>query len=438
MIKEIKTLAYRLLRRGESFTGTDNVYLAKGGFFLTFASFMGSVSSLVLAMLFARLVDKGVYGTYQYLLSWGSILAVASISGMSDALTRAVAQGFEKTIYPVLKTRLRWSSLGTAAGIAIGAYYLVRGRADLFYGFLIVAAFLPINAVVSSWGDYAIGKKAFGLQTRYAVISTLVAATSVISVMLIHPTAIALALAFGASYLTVNVFALFATLRALPPQGDASAEALRFGKKLTFLDIVSSIASYLDRILVFTLLGSRETAIYAFALAPPEQLKGYLKNLYVMALPKIAGRPLSEIKKNFYRKLFVLWGAVGAMVLVYSLAAPTVYRWLFPSYQESVVYSIIFAVSLLTVASVLPLAVFNGHQRYRENFNYQVTTAIIGIATLVVFVWKWGLPGAVAARVVTRFFGMAYSLYLLDGVFKESSLSPPPNHTPSPSRPASA
>jgi|GEM_PF-274605 len=436
MIQEFKTLAYRLLRRGERYTGTDNVYLAKGGFFLTFASFMGSASSLVLAILFARLVDKGVYGTYQYLLSWGAILAISSISGMSDALTRAVAQGHEKTIYPVLKTRLRWAALGTALGIGIGAYYLTKGRVDLSYGFLIVAAFFPINAALSSWADYAIGKKSFSLQTRYSVMSTLVAAVAVISVMLIHPTAVTLALAFGGSYLAVNAFALLATLRAMPPQGEASAEAVRFGKKLTFLDVISSIANYLDRILVFTLLGSHETAVYAFAMAPPEQLKGYLKNLYVMALPKIAERPLSEIKKNFYRKLFVLWGAVGAIILAYVLAAPIVYRWLFPAYQESVGYSMLFAVSLLAVAAVLPIAVFNGHQRYRENFNYQVTTSIVGIATLAVFVWKWGLPGAVAARVVTRFFGLAYSLYLVDRVFKEASQAPPPSHSPSSAAPA--
>jgi O-antigen/teichoic acid export membrane protein len=195
--------------------------------------------------------------------------------------------------------------------------------------------------------------------------------------MLVHPTAIALTLAFGTSYLAVNLIALVATLHALPPKGEASMEAVHFGKKLSFLDIISSISNYLDRILVFTMLGSRETAIYAFAMAPPEQLKGYLKNLYVMALPKIAGRPLTEIKKSFYRKLFVLWGAVGAVILIYILAAPTVYRWLFPAYQESVGYSMIFAVSLLAVAAVLPLAVFNGHQRYRENFNYQVTTSIV-------------------------------------------------------------
>jgi hypothetical protein len=84
MVQEFKTLAYRLLRRGERYTGTDNVYLAKGGFFLTLASFMASASSLVLAILFARLVDKSIYGTYQYLLSWGAILAIASVQ-MSDA-----------------------------------------------------------------------------------------------------------------------------------------------------------------------------------------------------------------------------------------------------------------------------------------------------------------------------------------------------------------
>ncbi len=432
MFQKTKTIAYRLLRRGERYTGTDNVYLAKGGFFLSLASFIGSLSSLGLAMLFARLVDKAAYGTYQYLLSWGAILAMASISGSTDALTRAVAQGHGRTVYPVLRARLRWSALGIIAGLCVGAYYLSQHRTDLALGFLIVAVFFPVTAACSCWSDYANGMKAFGLQTRYTVIATFAAAVTVSTTMLFHPTTLALALAFCIPYLAINLYALRATLRLLPPQGEASIEAVRFGQQLTLLDIVSSVANYLDRILIFTLLGARETAIYAFAMAPPEQLKGYLKNLYVMALPKAAGRPLAEIKKNFFRKLLVLWGAVGAAILAYLLIAPDVYRWLFPGYQESAQYSMWLAVSLLAVASMLPLAVFNGHRRYRENASYQLTTAIVGIVTLVIFIWKWGLPGAVAARVVTRFFGLAYSLLLVDRVFSDASPTAPPNHNQGP------
>ncbi len=413
MLQRLKLLAIRLLRRGERYTGTDNVYLAKGGIFLSIASFMGSASSLALAMLFARLLGKGVYGTYQYLLSWGSILAIASVTGTSDALTRAVAQGHERTIYAVLKMRLRWAGIGTLGGLAVGAYYLSKGRTDLFWGFLIVAVFFPAISALSSWGDYANGRKAFGLQTRYGIASTLGTAAVVVAILLLHPTVIALTLGFCLSSLAWNAIALGATLRRLPPKGEASDDALRFGKNLTLLDVASSISNYLDRILIFTLLGSHETAVYAFAIAPPEQLKGYLKNLYVMALPKVAARPLNEIRPTFFRKLFLLIAAIGSVIIVYVLVAPQIYRQLFPGYAEAIPYSQIFSISLLGIASALPVAVFNGHMRYKENLHYQVSMSAISIVSLALFVWKWGLLGAICARTLARIFGLLHSTLLV-------------------------
>ena len=125
-----------MLRRGERFTRTDNVYLAKGGTLLTLASLAASLSSLLLALLFARLVTKDAYGSYQYLLAWGSILAIFSVTGISDALTRAVAQGHDGTIMAALRTRLRGALIGawhfgafpdTLVLVAVGALFVGLG-----------------------------------------------------------------------------------------------------------------------------------------------------------------------------------------------------------------------------------------------------------------------------------------------------------------------
>lgn len=424
----LKDLAIRLLRRGERFTGTDNVYLTKGGVLLSIASTVASMSSLILAMLFARYVGKDAYGTYQYLLSWGSIFAIFSVTGLSDALTRAVAQGHDGTIGVVLATRLRWSLLAVAVGAAVAGWYLAHGRLDLALGFLAVAAFLPANAALSTWADYALGKKAFGWQTRVSACVTLASTACVVAAIFLRPTPLGLTLTFSVAYLAANALGLLLTLRKFPPREPAADDAVAFGRKLTALDLISSVATYFDRIVIFALLGARDTAIYAFAIAPPEQLKGYLKNLYAMALPKVAARPLAEMRPTFFRKFLLLLLGVAAVSLAYILAAPWIYRWLFPGYVEAVGYSMLFATSLVGISSILPVAVFNGHKKYAENLKYQVSSSILGIALLALSVWKWGLWGAVAARVVTRYLALAYAAVLVDGVFKEASPAAAPNH----------
>lgn len=420
MFQHVKNWVYKLLRRGERYTGTDNVYLAKGGFWFTLAQFLGSASSLLLAILFSHFIKKETYGTYQYFLSWGSILALASLTGMSGALTRAVAQGNDRTLFSVLKARLRWGLLGTAAGLAVGGYYLTRSRPDLFWGFAIIGAAFPAMTALSAWVDYAIGKKRFDLHARYNSLETLAAAAALVAAILFHANAITLVAAFALAHLLANGLGYWLTLRRIPPTGGIDAESLRYGRRLTRLDLLTNLATYLDRIIIFTLLGSQETAVYAFAIAPPEQLKGYLKNLHYLALPKVAARPIAEIRPTFFKKYFLMMGIVAGMVGIYVVAAPWLYRLLFPNYLEAIGLSQLFSLSLVTTAAVLPSAIFIGHEKYAENTRYQLTTSAVNIVLLAVFVWKWGLLGAVLARIVGRFFGLAYSTILVRKIFKEA------------------
>lgn len=429
MTTGIKNWAYRLLRRGERYTGTDNVYLAKGGFWFTFAQFVASASSLILAVLFSRFVDKDAYGTYQYFLSWGSILALASLTGMSGALTRAVARGQDRSVYGALRARLRWGLLGLAAAAGIAAYYGWRGRADLSWGFLIVGAIFPANMALSSWADYAVGKKRFDVRNAYANFETIAAGAVVAAAVFLKPAPVFLAAGYGLAHFASAAFILKRLLKRLPPTG-AAADVVPYGKRLSVLDVFATVANYFDRILIFALLGSRDTAVYAFAVAPPEQIKGYLKNLYFLALPKIAERPLAEIKKTFYKKILAMIGVVALITAVYVAAAPLLYRMLFPNYLEAAGLSRFYALSLAATAAVLPLAIFTGHEKFAENMRYQIVSSTVSVILMAVFVWKWGLTGAVAARVAGRFFGLGYAVLLVKKIFNESSQAPPPSRSP--------
>lgn len=430
MLQRLKNLTYRLLRRSERYTGTDNVYAAKGGFFLTVAQFIGSLSSLLLAILYARHVSKDAYGTYQYLLAWGSMIAVSSLTGMSDALTSAVARGEDRTIGDAVRARLRTGVVGLAVAAALGGYYLFHGRKDLFFGFLIIGLCFPAQSALTSWADYAIGKKRFDIHAKTSVSITLVMAAVMTATVLLRPTMIALITSFSFGYLIANGVALAIVLKRLPPSGTPSKGLVRYGWKLTFIDVLGSVGNYFDKIIIFTLVGAQATAVYTFAIAVPEQIKGYMKNVYALALPKVSNRTLVEIRPAFFLKMAKMIAGVAVVTVVYILLAPWGYRLLFPAYAESIRYSQVFAISLVAIASVLPVAVFAGHQRFSENLRFQAGLSMTSVILLFILTWKWGLWGAVIARVVARLLGLAYSMLLVRGVFVSASQAPPPSHNP--------
>src|SRR3989344_8979317 len=74
---------------------TDLSYVAKGGFWLGIASTISSASGLVLVYFFANYLEPETYGTYRYILSVYGLLTIASLGGISTAVTRSVAKGSE-------------------------------------------------------------------------------------------------------------------------------------------------------------------------------------------------------------------------------------------------------------------------------------------------------------------------------------------------------
>ncbi len=54
------------------------------------------------------------------------------------------------------------------------------------------------------------------------------------------------------------------------------------------MGLINALAGQLDKIITYHYLGASELAIYSFAVAMPEQIKGIFKNLNTLAFPKFS------------------------------------------------------------------------------------------------------------------------------------------------------
>ncbi|HEY4510903.1 MAG TPA: oligosaccharide flippase family protein, partial [Candidatus Paceibacterota bacterium] len=109
MIQKLKTAGYDFLRGTEKYAKTDMLYLAKGGFWITLGQGISTIAGLALAVGFANLISKEVYGTYSFILSLAGVISVLTLTGTRTAMTQAVARGFEGTLRASFWMSIRWS-----------------------------------------------------------------------------------------------------------------------------------------------------------------------------------------------------------------------------------------------------------------------------------------------------------------------------------------
>ena len=193
---------------------------------------------------------------------------------------------------------------------------------------------------------------------------------------------------------------------------DEDPKAIPYGKHLSLMKVINTIASYIDRLFVFHFLGAVPLAVYAFAIAMPEQIKGAFSLLDTLAFPKFIGRNSEEIKASFKKKALRLFLLGGVVIGAYILAAPFIFKTFFPRYEEAVFYSQLFALSMLNLALFPATTALRAKKNVKGLYISNFVTPIFQIITMLVFILWQGLLGLIIARIISRFFGSFLDTYL--------------------------
>jgi O-antigen/teichoic acid export membrane protein len=408
----MKDRLIRFLRWSEQYTKTDMVYLAEGGFWLALGQAGMVLLGLATAVAFGHFASQDTYGNYKYVLSLAGLFGAFSLSGIGIAVTQAVARGYEGSLAQGFRLSMRWSwgvvllSLGAAA-----YYYFYAHNAFLGAALLVVAALSPLVNGFSLFDPFLVGKREFGRLTLYDFLNAFFpVAAVIISLFLTHRAIVVILIYFAANALADALFYLL-TLRGAK-NGSSDPELLSYSEHLSVMGVVSAIADKVDSIAVFTLLGPVNLAVYAFAVAMPEQIKQLVKLVVPLSLPRFVGRSIGEIRAGMGSKLLYLGAAIFCSFAAYVLLAPFLFRVLFPRYLEAVPYSQLYALTLLlSFASMLYAAVFQAKKRIREQYVISISTAAILLIALPVLTYYEGIIGAILAQLLSRFFNAGISFY---------------------------
>ena len=404
-----------LARPVERFLGIDLGYVFRGGSWLLIGKIFGSFIAFFLSVAYARYLPKSVYGDYRYVLSVLSIAGIFALPGMATAITRGVARGYEGT-FRMGGQIIFFSSFGiTLVGFVLAAGLFFHGQSSLAWGFIIASLIVPFVEGLGNWRGYYDGKSAFKEKTILNLYDQLFYALSMflaIGIIVLFRTQgpvslLVLLSAYSLGEGIPNTLFFLKTFKKVPKDSPAEPGSVRYGLHLSLMNIPATIANYLDAVLLHAFIGPVTLATYSFAIALPEQLKAFLSLPADIVFPKLStqtpGQTLSvNLKKTLPKKIFKSSFITLVIVLIYIAMAPFVYKILFPKYLDAILFSQVFALSLI----LFPFTIFNTALKAEGNIKkiyvYNIGAPMIQIAVLAVLIPIYGLWGAILGRIIGR------------------------------------
>lgn len=390
----------------------ETAYLARGVLWLGSTQVVASASALILTFALARYLDPDVYGSYRYVLSLVAVAGAFGLSGLGTGLMRSVARGKDGSYRQALITGLRYAPIPAAILMLAAAYEYALGSGERV-GIALVIAALGVVAI----NTFSLYK--YYLTARRAYVSMLV----VTALTELIPVLVLVAAVLYASLDLVSLIALFfATHGATsimgyvwsrllsPVRNEDHDETLRDrAKGLSFANIVSAVATYGDRLLIFHLMSPVDLARYAVAQTLPEQLRAIAKLGLSAVFPKLAAGAY-PLRSLILRSFFGIAG-IGMLAVLYALSAPLLIAFLFPAYADVAGLSMLFALySFLGVVFLLGTTLLSVRDDtkhvYYANLALSVLMLVFVPAAIVLY-------GTLESIVWARILGLTLSLPLV-------------------------
>ncbi len=414
MISKIKNKAKELLLWSQKYTKTDMLYLARGSFWLTLGQGIQMASGLILAVAFANLLPKEVYGIYRYVLSVATIVGVFTLSSMGTVITRAVARGYDGALRVGFRAQMIWSiGIVIASGMA-SLYYYINDNTTLAISLLIVGAFVPFIKGFGLYKSYLTGKQLFRESVTLGIWRKPLPLIAIITTLFLTDNPVIILLAYYSSNAISLGFIYLIVVRRYPatPKPNSDPELINYGKHLSFMTALGNIASNMDKILIFHFLGAAPVAIYSLATVPIKHIQTLFNTTQTLALPRLSKRNLRELQQTLHHKIRVATLLMAIITVAYILAAPFLFKLLFPAYLDSVLLSQIIALTLLTLPRTLYSQALEAHKMKRELYILRISVPIVRISLLGIFLPLYGIWGAVYTLLGTQMYATVLTGFL--------------------------
>jgi O-antigen/teichoic acid export membrane protein len=364
---------------------------------------------------FARYVSKETFGTYQYLLSFFSIVTAFTLLGMNTAVIRAVAQGYEGTMRTSVTIQLKYGIVPFLIAAAGALYYWHAGNLFLAMGLLIIGICTAPLYAFNTYGALLVGRKDFKSNTLISLVANTLYYSALCGAALLSDSPLVI-LGVNLGIQVIMYFIIYRfVLRRYRPNDKVDTGALSYGLHLSAMSVFGSVAAQVGSVLTFHFLGPAALALFGFASAIPGRLAAiFFKFLGDVALPKFAKRTAAEIRALLWHKMLVAYGVGFVLAIISAASMPFLFSLLFPTYTEAVPYAMFICIGIfLGAANFLPHAALTALQRTRELYIINIANPIASIIFPLIGILLFDLWGLVVSGLITILFSVILSTTLV-------------------------
>jgi O-antigen/teichoic acid export membrane protein len=382
----------------------DARYFLSGGFWLSLGQGFTIFFGLISTVLFAHFLTETEYGIYKYLLGLAALLSTFSLTGLGQSILQTAAKGFHGFYKETLRINLLYS-LCISLVAAVGAiYYYLNENITLALGCLAIAVLQPLINTFQFLPAYLIGTRKFQTSTKVNVLRMFFVTITSVTTLFFTNNVLLLFVAYLGSNLVINILSqYFYTASDSTTPESIFAKYISYAKNTSVRNIISNVAQKSDSVIIFTQLGATELAIYAIATVIPEQIKGSVKNLTSLLIPKYSQHDdITKVKKSVPKRSLQLLLILLLITIIYIFAAPYLFDLLFPKYENAVFYSQLLALTIPAFVLLVPYSVLLSQLEEEKLYKITLYSSIFQILISLGFILTLGLIGAIIAKIVHR------------------------------------
>lgn len=392
--------------------GLDIPYFTKGSFFGVIQQVIGSLAGLAESYLIGHYITKTVFGQYNLILSTMSMMVFLSLPGTDTALVRSVGHGYDLSLIQSIKSKIKFSIIGSFALVIISFYYFSIHESIVGTGILISAIFFPLLFSFSIFNSFLTAKKLFGPLALISSLSSIIYLSIRTASIFYFPTTIGFTSAYLVGVTIPAVIGFVYSLQFIRNKV-TDPHLPSYGSFLTLVSVLPWISGNLGNIILGNMLGSEALAIfsvaYGFLIAVQKQFMVFYKPI-TAKLSSQSSTEHSVTLKRHYKKLLLI-----GFLLTFTmwLSVPLLIRFFFPTYHDSLYYGRILSLALFP----LPLTwVINDmvilQKRKKTQLFLSTLPQVIKIILYFLLISRWQIMGLVLTILVDRYLSLILLFYV--------------------------
>lgn len=319
-------------------------FLYKYGRWTVLGRIVVAILNLFLSVVLTKLMTTSDYGNYQYYLSIFLLLEFFSNPGATSAVLKYVALRKEWVCDFLLKQRFKYSLIASTIFIIFGVYNIFEGdffETIIYFSFSFLFPFFFCYDLFASYLHAKIELKK--LNIIYIVRSFIQVLATIIVFKLTNNVLITV-ITFIASIAISNMYFYkknikFMSINKFEINIKNKAKSMAIG--LSLISLLGTIASQIDKILIFNLIDSKSLAIFSIGMMIGISINSLFKSILSSFDAKLV---IHNIKTWHYWFILVVGTIAGAII---SYLIPFLIDLLYnEEYKESAYFASIVTFSL--------------------------------------------------------------------------------------------